>query len=44
METQERSPPMSETSMVATLGGVDGETGAPTTYVRDVDSEPPERH
>jgi hypothetical protein len=37
METEERPPPMSETLMVVPLGGADGDSGAPTTYVRDVD-------
>jgi hypothetical protein len=40
-ETRERPPPMSETSMVGPLGGADGDPGAPTTYVRDIDSGPP---
>jgi hypothetical protein len=41
METRERPPPMSETSMAGPLGGVDGDRGAPTTYVRDIDDSPP---
>jgi hypothetical protein len=39
-ETQERPPPMSETSMAAPLGGIDGDTGVPTTYIGDVDGGP----
>jgi hypothetical protein len=39
-ETRERPPPMSETSMVPPLGGIDGDPEVPTTYVRDVDGGP----
>jgi hypothetical protein len=40
-ETRERPPPMSETLMVGPLGGADGDPGAPTTYVGDIDGGPP---
>jgi hypothetical protein len=43
-ETQERPPPMMETSMAGPLGGTDGDLGAPTTYVREVDGVSPGRH
>jgi hypothetical protein len=31
---------MSETSMTGPLGGAEGDPGAPTTYVKDVDAGP----
>jgi hypothetical protein len=31
---------MSETSMTGPLGGAEGDPGAPTTYVKDVDVGP----
>jgi hypothetical protein len=34
---------MSETSMVGSLGGTDEDPRAPTTYVGDVDGQPPRR-
>jgi hypothetical protein len=34
---------MLNTLMVAPLGGDDGDPGAPTTIVEDVDGEPPRR-
>jgi hypothetical protein len=40
METREHPPPMSETSMLGSLGGADGDPGAPTTYIEDVDGGP----
>jgi hypothetical protein len=40
METRERPPPMSETSMLGSLRGADGDPGAPTTYIEDVDGGP----
>jgi hypothetical protein len=39
-ETQERPPPLSETSMAGPMGGADGDSGAPTTYVGDIDGGP----
>jgi hypothetical protein len=42
-KTQERPPPMSETSMVGPLGSIVGDSGVPTIYVEDVDSEAPGR-
>jgi hypothetical protein len=41
METRERPPPMSETSMAGPLQGTDGDPGAPTFYVGEVDDGPP---
>jgi hypothetical protein len=35
---------MSEMSMVGPLGGTVENSGAPTTYVRDVDGGPPMKH
>jgi hypothetical protein len=43
METRECPPPMSEMLMADPLGGTDGDPGAPTTYVGDVDGGPPGR-
>jgi hypothetical protein len=40
MEVQERAPPISKTSMAGTLGGDARGSGAPTTYLEDVDGEP----
>jgi hypothetical protein len=37
LETPERPPPMSETSMVGALGGADRDPRAPSTYVVDID-------
>jgi hypothetical protein len=34
---------MSETSMAAPLGGADGDPGAPTTNIGDIDGGLPER-
>jgi hypothetical protein len=42
-KTQERPPPMSETSMVGPLGSIVRDSGVPTTYVEDVDSGAPGR-
>jgi hypothetical protein len=43
METWERPPPFSKTSMAGPQGGNDGDPGAPTTYLEDVDGGPPGR-
>jgi hypothetical protein len=43
METRERPPPMSGTSMAGPLQGTDGDPGAPTFYVGEVDDGPPGR-
>jgi hypothetical protein len=39
-ETRECPPPISEMSMAGPIGGADEDTGAPITYVRDVDGGP----
>jgi hypothetical protein len=43
MMTQERPPPMSETSMVSPLEGAIKDPSVRTTYVEDVDGGPPRR-
>jgi hypothetical protein len=40
-EIRERPPPMSKISIAGPLGGDAGDPVAPSTYVEDVDGEPP---
>jgi hypothetical protein len=41
LETRKCPPPMSKTSMAAPLRGAVRDSGAPTTYVEDVDGGAP---
>jgi hypothetical protein len=43
IEFREHPPPILETSMASPLGGVVGDSGAPTTYLEDVDGGAAER-